>query len=339
MSTLTAIVCNYNHGRFIQRAIEALLNQERPADQLIIVDDASTDDSVRVIESCAAKSPAIHFLRNEENLGWHASTAKALTVATGDYLYSGAADDYVLPGFFEAVCGLMDRYPAAGIGCAQMVTASPDGQPLRTEGYSNWRDSRYVSAEEFLRQGLEAEPPTHSLSAATIYRRERVLKIGGFRSELGPWSDTFALRAVGLESGMCYVAQPGMVWVRAPLGMSQSAMRDPSRSLRMLRQAAGLMRSPEFRTVFPPDYVDRWEQAYWDTLVLRPLQPSMEAYQTIQQCCRETAAQARWPMRCLLGISRRCMTACYLATHWLQRIAIRRTLRQLEPPSNSGERR
>jgi cupin fold WbuC family metalloprotein len=49
--TLTAIICNYNHGHFVSRAIEAMLNQSRPVDEFIIVDDGSTDDSVSIIGS------------------------------------------------------------------------------------------------------------------------------------------------------------------------------------------------------------------------------------------------------------------------------------------------
>lgn len=326
MSSLTAIVCNYNHGHVIGQSLDAMLKQSRPPDEILIVDDGSQDDSVITIDAWVAKSPTIRFLRNERNLGWHASTAKALAVATGDYLYSGAADDYVLPGFFEVVCGLMDQYPAAGIGCAQVLTITPDGQPLGTNGYRRWTESRFVPAEVFLRQGLEAEPPTHSLSSATIYRRDRLLQIGGFRRELGPWSDTFAIRALGLQSGLCYVPQPGAAWTRAPFGMSQSNLRDPMRTLSIVRAAAALMRSAEFREVFPADHAAEWEAASVEAIVIHQLQPAIDGYQAVQQVSRDTGRQASAPMRCLLSILRKLMTAGYLASHHLERRIVRQRL-------------
>ncbi|MBM3777382.1 MAG: glycosyltransferase family 2 protein [Acidimicrobiia bacterium] len=48
--SLSALMLNYNHGRYLGRAIEAIVAQSRPADEFLILDDASTDDSVEVIE-------------------------------------------------------------------------------------------------------------------------------------------------------------------------------------------------------------------------------------------------------------------------------------------------
>lgn len=337
MTTLTAILCNYNHGKLIGRAIDALLTQSRLPDELILVDDGSTDDSCAIMEAWAAKSPVIRFLRNERNLGFHASAARALAAATGDYVYSGAADDHVLPGFFENVCGLMDQHPAAGVGCAKVVTAEPSGRRIRSDGYRQVSTAGYLSPAEYLHLCLEAEPPTHSLSAATIYRREHLLQAGGWRKDLGSWSDTFAIRAIALQTGMCHVPQEGVVWFVMPGGMSQSTLSDPRRALSLVRRAAALMRSPEFARVFPRDHVDRWEAASFEALVLQQLQPAMDGYQAVQNTLRTTAQNCSWPLRCLLGAVRRCMTVCYLAAHHLQRHVLRRRLTQWERQDGSAE--
>ena len=92
---------NYNHAKLIGRALQALTAQERPPDEIIVVDDASADDSVRVIEEFAAKAPALRLLRNTHNLGAIATLQRGLRAAQGTYVYFGAADDFVLPGFFE----------------------------------------------------------------------------------------------------------------------------------------------------------------------------------------------------------------------------------------------
>lgn len=339
MPALTAILCNYNYASQVGRAIEAMLSQSRPPDELIIVDDASTDDSRAVIERYAAGSSRVRFLQNERNLGWHGSSARALALATGDYVYNGAADDYVLPGFFESVCGLMDRHPQAGVGCAKVVTALPDGRHIRSDGIRRWTEAVYLSPLNFLHDVLDVEPPTHSLSSATIYRREWLLKVGGWRIELGSWADTFAIRAIGLQTGLCYAPRDGAVWLINPTGMSQSTMSNPTKVLKLLRQAAALMRSPEFAPVFPADHVDRWEDGYVEALVTQQLQPAIDGYQAVQQVCRQTAAQSSWPVRCLLGVIRRLMTACYLVQHHMQRRVIRRRLRELEARGTGDEGR
>ena len=55
--TLSAVIANYNHGHFLARAIEAMVTQSRPPDELLVLDDGSEDDSVAVISACAELSP------------------------------------------------------------------------------------------------------------------------------------------------------------------------------------------------------------------------------------------------------------------------------------------
>lgn len=325
-STLTAVVCNYNHGKLVGRALDALLQQSRPPDELIVVDDGSTDDSAAVIQSWADRHPTIRFLRNDRNLGFHASASKALHAATGDLLYQGSADDHVLPGFFEAVSGLMDQYPQAGVGCAQFVSSLSDGTRVRTEGYPHITEPRFIAPDEFRRLCLDRMPPTHSLSASTIFRRQRVLEIGGWRPELGPWYDTFAIRALGFKYGLCYAPMEGAIWFVMPQGMSQTNLSDPLRALRIVRTAAALMRSPEFRSSFPTDHVEAWEAASVDAIVLHQMQPAIDGYQAVQQVSRDAGRQASAPLRCLLSLFQKLTTGGYLAMHHLERHILRKRL-------------
>jgi hypothetical protein len=308
---LTAILCNYNHGQFVGRAIEAIVTQSRPPEELIVVDDGSTDDSVSQIESWTERVPTIRLLRNEHNRGFHASSALALAEARGDYVYSGAADDYVLPGFFEAVMELCERFPQAGIGCGKMVTALPDGTRLRSDGHQRFAEPAYISPEWFLSDCLEAEPPTHSLSSSTAYRRDRLLEIGGWSEELGSWCDTFAIRAIGLKYGICYVPQEVAVWTISPGSLSQSAQKDPAQSVQMVRRVAAKMRSPEFADRFPADYVQRWEHAAFDAVICQQLQPAIDGHQQVQQICRDAERQAAGWRRLLLRLSRSVLRGCY----------------------------
>ena len=67
--SLTAIIPNYNHGQFLARAILALQSQDPAPSEILIIDDASTDESVSVIQRLATSCPSIRFLRNECNSG------------------------------------------------------------------------------------------------------------------------------------------------------------------------------------------------------------------------------------------------------------------------------
>src|SRR5207249_4932927 len=82
-----------------------------------VMDDASTDDSVQVIESFAKRHPIIRLHRNERNLGVVSNINRGVDLALGDYLLTAAADDELVPGFFEKSLRLLGEYPRAGLSC------------------------------------------------------------------------------------------------------------------------------------------------------------------------------------------------------------------------------
>src|ERR1700759_4571063 len=76
--TLSVVLPNYNHGKLIEQAVTALLAQERTPDEIIIVDDASTDDTLRVIERLASAAPTIRVIASRVNEGTTAALARGL---------------------------------------------------------------------------------------------------------------------------------------------------------------------------------------------------------------------------------------------------------------------
>lgn len=95
---LVSIICLCaNHEKYVASAIESAVRQSYQALELIVVDDASTDNSVEVIQELAS----IHqfaFLQNKTNLGNCKSFNKAFQISKGAYIIDLAADDVLLPG-------------------------------------------------------------------------------------------------------------------------------------------------------------------------------------------------------------------------------------------------
>jgi len=115
--TLTVVMPNYNHAQYLPKSLKALLDRDRPPDELIVIDDGSTDDSWNVIQDFARQYPRLRPYRNERNLGVLATVDRGLELARGDYFYGAAADDYVRPGFIEKSMALVSRHPEAGLCC------------------------------------------------------------------------------------------------------------------------------------------------------------------------------------------------------------------------------
>lgn len=259
---LSVVLPNYNHAEFVGDAVEAILAQDYEPLELVIVDDGSTDHSRAVLGALAERHPQIRLILNERNRGVKHSVRLGFGATTGSYVYTAAADDRVLPGFFRTALELAERHPEAAYVFGNIVARYPDGS-TKEFGASRWDEPRYASPDEFRSEYLEAEAPSHSLSGATIYRRDALEAMIPWHLEaLGAWSDTFRLRALGLLHGVCYVPVAGVLWRVAPDTLSQTLGSQPRRAYDIAASAAHLMRSPHFRERFPEEHVARWLADY-----------------------------------------------------------------------------
>src|ERR1700674_2804175 len=77
VSTVAVALCNYNHGKYLDGCLRAIVTQSRPADQIVIVDDGSTDDSKDIILNYAARHPTISAYFNGVNQGVMTSLKRA----------------------------------------------------------------------------------------------------------------------------------------------------------------------------------------------------------------------------------------------------------------------
>lgn len=287
LPTLSVVMPNFNHARYLPAAIEEILNQTRPPDEFLILDDASTDNSREIIADFAAKHSVIRVLHNASNVGVNEAHRRLFEEATGDYVYAGAADDRRFPRFFEQAMQLAKDHPQAGLISGAMTVFDERDEQLGEITIRRWHaetNGHFADPSRVLAEYLDVEAPSHSLCGATVYRREALQSVGWYRDELGFWGDTFSARAIALRHGMAYIPESVAGFRRLPGSFSGAGRDDPQALLEVVRTAAGMMRNDKFADVFPADHVARWEQRYrrliaWNTWLgdgvgFRPLSPA-----------------------------------------------------------------
>jgi len=91
----------YNGAEFIAEAVESALAQGYPNLEIVIQDNASTDNTWEIVSSLASKYPQLSIERNETNIGMSPNWNRAMGRASGDYVLLMSADDYLEPGFLK----------------------------------------------------------------------------------------------------------------------------------------------------------------------------------------------------------------------------------------------
>lgn len=203
---LSVVIPNYNHARFLPICLDAILEQSVPADEIIILDDASTDHSLEVIEAYAAKHPVIRVVRNEQNRGVVYGMNRGLELARNEYIYFAAADDQALPGLFEKSLRLLARNPQAALSCTI-------GDWREVESGLNWHvgvgmapEPCYLGPDELVE--LERRGILFIASHTAIMRRQVIIEAGRFIPELKMHCDWFAMYVSSFRYGICFVPEP-----------------------------------------------------------------------------------------------------------------------------------
>src|SRR5262249_11269504 len=83
---VSIVVVNYNGGALLNDCLKALLESSYPARELIVVDNASTDDSPRAIRDLVTAHPEINALWSDSNLGYAGGVNLAVAASGGPYV-------------------------------------------------------------------------------------------------------------------------------------------------------------------------------------------------------------------------------------------------------------
>jgi glycosyltransferase involved in cell wall biosynthesis len=262
ISGISVVLPNFNHGAFVASALHALLSQSPAPAEIIVVDDASADDSLAVIGQIAAANPSIRLVVNSKNLGVIQTLKRGLEIANGRYIYLAAADDWVMPGFFSLALHMLENYPQAGLFC---------GDAILVDGASGRQCGCRPIVRPFYRAGAADAQKTlrilrrfdnWMLTGSTIFRRDAFVSAGGLDETCGSFADGYLLRKIAVTRGFCYAPQVVAAWRIFPNGVSRQTALDLEKATEILRTvSAKISRDPAFPEWYVRLFCNRWRFA------------------------------------------------------------------------------
>lgn len=111
--SVSVIIPCYNLGAYLGDCVASVKSQSRPADEIIIVDDGSTDPQTREVLSAYEFDPDVHLERTP-NRGLPSARNHGRSVASGDYLVFLDADDLLKPDYIAKLADVLDRHEGVG---------------------------------------------------------------------------------------------------------------------------------------------------------------------------------------------------------------------------------
>ena len=130
MKTVSVIVPVYNAAADLTRCVSSLLAQSQPPQEILLIDDGSTDGSAALCDRLQQEHPSCIRVIHQRNQGKPAAMNRGLSLVRGEVLSFIDADDYVEPDMFERLCGLMEQHKA-GMAAGEMIQENGDSRHCR----------------------------------------------------------------------------------------------------------------------------------------------------------------------------------------------------------------
>jgi len=205
LRSLSVVVPNYNHSKYLERCLTAIVRQSFSPLEIIVLDDASTDNSVQVIKRFAAEHSLVRLVQNEKNLGVMSNLNKGAGLSRGEYIFIASADDEVLPGIFEKSMNLLAQHPRAGISSTISIWRYVDSG-LSWHMAAGMSDKpAYLSPDEVAH--LAKKSKLLISSNTVVFRKAALEDVGLFKPDLRWHADWFAMTTCAFRYGLCFIPE------------------------------------------------------------------------------------------------------------------------------------
>jgi glycosyltransferase involved in cell wall biosynthesis len=210
--TVSVIVPNYNHAKYLRQRIDSILNQTFRDFELIVLDDASKDNSIEIINEYKSKYPDIITFFNSINSGnpfsqWNLGAG----MARGEFLWIAESDDYAEPDFLDRMVKKLKNSKYAGlVFCdSKIVNEERHIEYLASErpAVKNYNDlyealcgNREFSLKSFV------ENPIVNVSSV-LFRISAFTAVGQADTSMQYCSDWLLYIKILLKSGIIYLSE------------------------------------------------------------------------------------------------------------------------------------
>jgi glycosyltransferase involved in cell wall biosynthesis len=195
-----------NRSRLLKRSIASVLRQSYDRFTLLVSDNASNDDTARVVASF--DDPRLFYLPLERNIGRAANHNRLIELAETEYLVLTGDDDELHPDHLSLTIDALRRFPSAGVAHAGCAIVDIDGNALDAHHriLDAQRPVTFESGAQFIERSMKVIWTVCFPSA--VFRRAALIGGGGLRPEDGVIDDIPLLLRIATDWDFAYLDRP-----------------------------------------------------------------------------------------------------------------------------------
>lgn len=241
-TSLSVVIPNFNHGIYLAQSLDSVVTQSHPPDEIVVIDDASTDNSLEIIRPYLSRHPNVRLIAKSRNCGLFANIQELLPQLQTTHVMFLAADDYLCAGYLERSHALLAQHPEAGFCVADVINLFPDGRQ-KTSNYKFSKAAAYFPPAQVARAARGV-----GFNGQGFYHVEAMRRAGGLLRELRWHADHFICWVLVARHGLCYSPEPGTVFRQLDTSFSAIGIRGKEQK-QVFKNFLSRLQQPEFADV------------------------------------------------------------------------------------------
>ncbi len=204
MPTIAVIIPNYNHGHLIEKSILSTFQQSVPPDEIIVVDDGSTDDSVTRLIKLEKEISILKLVLFKENQGALRAGNIGAQNAKSDILMFRAADDILPPDSIKHGRDAFEKYPRSKIAFGEILFFRENTSEGTVETLALSEETEFFPADSLLRLW---KPDFNLPEPACFVKKSAFLEQGGLWEEAKWYSGWLCFTSIAFKHGLTFIPQ------------------------------------------------------------------------------------------------------------------------------------
>jgi glycosyltransferase involved in cell wall biosynthesis len=197
---VSILVTVYNREKYLADCLESILRSTYTDFELIVLDDASTDDSYLIAKSYSEKDERIKLYKNDTNLGQFKNRNKIVDLASAEYIKFLDSDDIIYKHSLDIMIDAIKQFPEAGLGIPHTDYITKHPYPF------------LLGSEQALKEHYDGKNFLAYGPSASIFKKKEFLDVGGFDLNFGILADTHLTLKLAAVAPVAFIPRDLIYW-------------------------------------------------------------------------------------------------------------------------------
>ena len=202
---VSIIMPNYRHAAYLRQRLDSVFAQDYPNIEIILLDDASTDDSDAILQEYASRKQVKAYIRNEHNSGnTFLQWKKGFEYASGEYIWIAESDDVAAPNLLSTLVRKLDE--GANLAFCASEWIDSNGTPIPRRSSRPWNKDFRMDGLTFAKNYLLGYNYICNASAV-VWRKRALANVTDTHLAFRASGDRLFWIELAMQGDVCYVAE------------------------------------------------------------------------------------------------------------------------------------